>query len=89
MDTRIMDKPAKLFGKAAEWEEWSECDAECESEVCHWDNWRCFATDEFELYDQVGNGSCQTRRKLRNSLVWEIENASLRGVCLARMRLRA
>ena len=47
----------------------SECDAECESEVCHWDNWRCFGTDEFELYDQVGNGSCQTRRKLRNSLV--------------------
>ena len=32
------------------------CDEECESEVCHWDNWRCFATDEFKLYDKAGHG---------------------------------
>ena len=32
------------------------CDEECDNELCHWDNWRCFSTDEFRLYDRAGHG---------------------------------
>eukprot|EP01052_Picozoa_sp_SAG31_P026978 SAG31_NODE_2485_length_5624_cov_2.110206_12_plen_93_part_00 len=32
------------------------CDNECNSDVCHYDNWRCVGHDEYELYDVMGNG---------------------------------
>lgn len=32
------------------------CDKECDNELCHWDNWRCTAVDEFQLYDRAGHG---------------------------------
>ena len=34
----------------------AECDEDCDSEICHSDNWRCHTIDEFDLYDMMGNG---------------------------------
>ena len=31
------------------------CDEECDNELCHWDNWRCFTVDECQLYDRGGH----------------------------------
>lgn len=32
------------------------CDDECNNEMCHWDNWRCFDEDVYQLYDRAGHG---------------------------------